>query len=81
MGNEEDIAGVYEDFLDKQGDMYLIGRLQKLLEAVGKSTSPKLEDYERERLIRIIQNIDWTGKLDCGFEDLRKSISTNDSCG
>lgn len=89
MGNEEEITDVYEDYLDKQDDVYLLSQLLqsykfKLEEIKNKVKDvPKysLCDYERTQLISIIQNIDWTGELDSGFEDLRKSVSTNDSCG
>ena len=78
MGSEEEIADVYEDYLGNENDEHLIVTLHKLKDQIIKQ---RLEDYEREHLIRIIQNVDWTGKLDTGFEDLRKSISTNDGCG
>ncbi len=77
MASESEIAGVYEGFLEKQSNNYLAGRLTIL----AKTVALNLEDYERTQLISIIQNVDWTGKLDGGFEDLRKSISTNDGCG
>lgn len=82
MASEDEIAGVYEDYLEKESDGSLLATLGIALNKErGNSYAKIFEDYERTQLISMIQNIDWTGKLDTGFEDLRKNISTNDSCG
>lgn len=74
MATEEEIAGVYEDFLGNRGDMFLVNTLKKLVDADGH-----LEDYEREHLIQMILNIDWTGKYDSEFEDQRKDLVDGDN--
>ncbi len=80
--NEDDIADVYEDYLGQQNDKYLSFQVVFALDRILKPMcNHKLEDYEREQLTRMIQNLDNTGRYDPGFEDLRKSVSTNDSCG
>lgn len=81
MVSEDEIADVYENHLNQKSDYYLAQRISRMLEAGEKPDHAKIEDYEREHLISMILNLDWTGKLDPGFEDLRKSVSTNDSCG
>lgn len=79
MVSEDEIAGVYEDYLEKESDINLTSILLHAL--TNKNNTVKLEDYERTQLISMIQNLDWTGEYDTDFEDLRKSVSTNDSCG
>lgn len=82
MASEDEIAGAYEDYLNNRKDYGLVSRLFGLIENKdGKVAVIKLEDYEREHLIRMICNTDFTGEHDIAFEDLRKNVSTNDSCG
>lgn len=68
---EDDISDAYEDYLNKQNDTYLVCMVARLLRPHGN----KLEDYEREHLIRMIQNLDYTGKDNPEFEDARKEIT------
>lgn len=82
MVTEDEIAEVYEDYLEKQDNLYLLSQLLQSYKIEKENVGYcRLEDCEHVQLISMIQNIDNTGKLDCGFEDLRKSVSTNNGCG
>lgn len=82
MATEDEIAGVYEDYLEQKSDGILLATLGIALNKErGDSNKEVFEDCERTQLIDMIQNIDFTGKYDPEFEDLRKSISTNNGCG
>lgn len=81
MATEEEIAGVYEGYLEKESDGILLATLGIVLTKERMKKEKVLCEYERTQLISMIQNLDWTGRYDTGFEDLRKSVSTNDSCG
>ncbi len=80
--NEDDLSDVYDGYLERKHDKHLVSQLLKLIdEKPGDIGTAKLEDYERNQLINMIQNIDYTGKLDCTFEDTRKNLTSNESCG
>lgn len=83
MATEDEIAGVYKDYLEGESDNSLLAILAGVLisENLVRKEGVILKDYSRTQLIIMIQNIDNTGKYDSGFEDLRRNISTNDSCG
>jgi hypothetical protein len=82
---EDEIAEAYEDYLGKESDGLLLASLgiaMNIKRTKGNfGNKGVFEDYEREHLIRMIQNIDYTGKLNSGFEDARKKLVTNDGCG
>ena len=76
MASEDEISDAYEDNLEKETDKHLVSQLLKLIDVkLGDIGDSKLCGYERTQLIAMIQNIDYTGKLDCGFEDVRKEIT------
>lgn len=80
MTSEDEIADVYEEFLNNESDMYLIEQLRKVVKSKKESDEAyDLESYEHEHLVRFILNVDWTGKYDIGFEDQRRDLVDGDN--
>ncbi len=74
MNREEQIAIVYEDYLDQQSD---IGLANIFYDAMNRLTDKNFmvrNFVRKEEFIDIITELDYTGKLDAGFEDTRKEI-------
>ncbi len=71
--SDDEIADVYEDYLDKESDVDLVGQLLMLVKLQNKPVI-KLCEYERTQLQRMIRSFDYTGEKDLGFEDERKRI-------
>ncbi len=76
MATEDEIAGVYEGFMESSSGVDIVTQLLKLV-----SMRYELCDYELTQLISMVQNMDYTGEHDTRFEDARKSVVDNDSCG
>ncbi len=82
MASEDEIADIYDDYLEGRDTLYLISQLLVAFREGRVGTgNPCIGKQERRQLINMIKSIDFTGKFDCGFYDLWKSISTNDGCG
>ena len=73
--SEDDISDAYEDYLEKETSAGLVSKLLLLMK---KGT---LCGYEKTHIISMIQNIDYSGEHDTGFEDERKKLINNKHLG
>ncbi len=65
---EDHLGEMYGFYLAQQDDDYLINRL------ISEICTQPLEDNEVKSIIKMIQDRNYTGKDDPGFEDIRSSL-------
>ncbi len=74
MDREEQLNIVYKDYLEQQTDISLASIFYHSMNRKMDKNFMVSSFVRKEEFIDIILELDFTGKIDAGFEDLRKEI-------